>query len=96
MFAGFRFWSLCDTFTSTPAPIQLSVQCTGKRPIAMLNRSRQADGIPHIVTCRSLLYEWSQKWQMEFNVEKCHVMKFGKSGMRPDWKYKLGNDSLQV
>ncbi len=22
-------------------------------------------------------------------------MKFGKSGMRPDWEYKLGNDSLQ-
>ncbi len=25
------------------------------------------------------LYEWSQKWQMEFNAEKCHVIKFGKS-----------------
>ncbi len=35
------------------------------------------------------LHEWSQKWQMEFNAEKCHVMKFGKSAMRPDWEYKL-------
>ncbi len=35
------------------------------------------------------LYEWSQKWQMEFNAEKCHVMKFGKSGMRSDWEYEL-------
>ncbi len=42
------------------------------------------------------LYEWSQKWQMEFNAEKCHVIKFGKSGMRPDWEYKLENDRLQV
>ncbi len=41
------------------------------------------------------LHEWSQKWQMEFNAEKCHVMKFGKSVMRPDWEYKLGNDSLK-
>ncbi len=28
-------------------------------------------------------------------MQKCHVMKFGKSGMRPDWEYKLGNDRLQ-
>ncbi len=41
------------------------------------------------------LCEWSQKWQMEFNAEKCHVMKFGKSEMRPDWEYKLRNDSIQ-
>ncbi len=40
------------------------------------------------------LYEWSQKWQMEFNADKCHVMKFGKSEIGPDWEYKLGNDRL--
>ncbi len=27
--------------------------------------------------------------------KKCHVIKFGKSGMRPDWENKLGNDRLQ-
>ncbi len=27
--------------------------------------------------------------------KKCHVMKFGKSGMRPDWEYKSGNDRSQ-
>ncbi len=32
---------------------------------------------------------------MEFNVDKCHVVKFGKIGMRQDWKYKLGNDRSQ-
>ncbi len=32
---------------------------------------------------------------MEFNAEKCHAIKFGKSAMRPDWEYKLGNYSLQ-
>ena len=24
------------------------------------------------------IYEWSVKWQMEFNISKCHVMKMGK------------------
>ncbi len=32
---------------------------------------------------------------MEFNIEKCHVMKFGKSGTRPYREYKLGNYRLQ-
>ncbi len=41
------------------------------------------------------LYEWNQKWQMEFNAEKCHVIQSGKSGMRPYWEYKLGNERLQ-
>ncbi len=41
------------------------------------------------------LPEWIQKWHMEFNAEKCHVIKFGKIGMKPDWEYKLGNDKIQ-
>ncbi len=41
------------------------------------------------------LYEWSKKWQMEFKAENFHVKKFGKKGMRPDWEYKLGKDSIQ-
>ena len=57
--------------------------------------------IKNEASCRELqndltkLYDWSQKWQMEFNAEKCHVMKFGKSAMRPDYDYHLGNNSLQ-
>ena len=47
--------------------------------------------------CRKLqddmnkLHEWSKTWQMEFNVNKCHVIKFGKSEKRPQWNYTLGN-----
>ncbi len=34
----------------------------------------------------------SGRWSlMQINV----VIKFRKSGMRPDWEYKLGNDRLQ-
>ncbi len=32
---------------------------------------------------------------MEFNAEKCHVVKFGKSVKRPDWDDQLGNNSLE-
>ncbi len=52
-------------------------------------------------SCRELqkdltkLYDWSLKWQMEFTAEKCHVIKFGKSAMRPDWDYQLGSNTLQ-
>ena len=52
-------------------------------------------------SCRELqkdlrkLYDWSHKWQMEFNAEKCHVMKFGKSAKMPDWDYLLGSNTLQ-
>ena len=52
-------------------------------------------------SCRELqkdlrkLYDWSHKWQMEFNAEKCHVMKFGKSAKRPHWDYLLGSNTLQ-
>ncbi len=41
------------------------------------------------------LHELSQKWRMEINAEKCHAIKFGKSGMRPHREYKFGNDRLQ-
>ena len=32
---------------------------------------------------------------MDFNAEKCHVMKFRKSAKRPDWDYLLGSNTLQ-
>ncbi len=38
------------------------------------------------------IYEWSKRWEMQFNVRKCHVMETGKSAMRPTWIYKMGND----
>ena len=42
------------------------------------------------------LHEWSNMWKMEFNADKCHVMKFGESAKRPEWNYTLGNTILQV
>lgn len=38
--------------------------------------------------------EWSSKWNMEFNIKKCSVMEFGKSGRRVRGSYSLGNDII--
>ena len=40
------------------------------------------------------LYDWSQKWKMEFNAKKCHVLEIGKSDRRPNWQYKMGNGNI--
>ncbi len=38
--------------------------------------------------------EWSKKWEMEFNVNKCKVMEFGKGKNRTTGNYCLGNTQL--
>ncbi len=40
------------------------------------------------------IYEWSKRWEIQFNVHKCHVMEVGKSAMRPKWTYRLGNNII--
>ena len=37
---------------------------------------------------------WSIEWKMDFNVEKCHVVRFGESKKRPIWQYKLGDEEI--
>ena len=39
------------------------------------------------------LYEWSLKWQMQFNVDKCSVVHFGHKNAHNT--YKLGNQQLK-
>ena len=38
------------------------------------------------------LHEWSLKWQMSFNAEKCKVLRLGRPNL--DEKYKLDNTDL--
>ncbi len=40
------------------------------------------------------IWDWSKKWEMEYNVEKCHVMEMGTSEKRPSWKYKMGGEEI--
>ncbi len=39
--------------------------------------------------------EWSRTWKMEFNVNKCKVMEFGRSKRRVHCDYKMNNVSLK-
>ena len=40
------------------------------------------------------LWEWSRKWEMDFNINKCSVMEFGKSKHRISGQYKLGDGEV--
>ena len=42
------------------------------------------------------IWEWSREWQMEFNIKKCGVMNFGKSSMRPVYKYRMGDEKVET
>ena len=41
------------------------------------------------------IYEWKKTWEMEFNARKCHVLKMGRSAMRPSRMYKLWENIYQ-
>ena len=40
------------------------------------------------------LVEWTERWQMKFNVSKCKVMHFGSSNM--EWNYVMNGQMLKV
>lgn len=40
------------------------------------------------------LVDWSDKWQMKFNVGKCKVMHFGKGNL--EWNYVMNKQRLKV
>ena len=42
----------------------------------------------------SKLVEWSNKWQMSFNVDKCHVMYIGQNNMQRN--YTMSNQQLST
>lgn len=51
--------------------------------------------------CRELqrdldkIKQWSEKWKLDFNTKKCHVIEMGTSKNRPHWQYKLGDDIIE-
>ena len=55
-------------------------------------------GISNVQDCDILqkdlvsLQKWSEDWQMQFNVDKCKVMHFGKHN--PEFKYIMANTQL--
>ena len=41
-----------------------------------------------------IIHDWSSKWLMEFNADKCHVLEMGRSIHRPHAIYNLGGTNL--
>ena len=41
-----------------------------------------------------ILRDWSNKWQMQFNIEKCKMMHFGYNN--PCLEYKMGRSKLTM
>merc|ERR1712035_47130 len=41
------------------------------------------------------IWDWSRKWEMEFNTKKCCVVEFGRSKRRPRGVYSMGNESIK-
>ena len=41
------------------------------------------------------IHSWGQKWQMEFNTNKCSVLHMGESNKRTSASYKLGEKDLR-
>ena len=42
------------------------------------------------------LVDWSNTWQMKFNVDKCVVMNFGTLKNKSKYEYKMNNQTLEV
>lgn len=40
--------------------------------------------------------EWSNKWEMEFNANKCHILRMGKGKNRPLKQYKMVERDISV
>ena len=40
------------------------------------------------------IYDWSTKWKMEFNFNKCCVLEMGKSKNRPVGEYRMGDNII--
>ena len=41
------------------------------------------------------IWDWSRKWEMEFNTKKCSVVEFGRSTRRPRGIYSMGNECIK-
>ena len=42
------------------------------------------------------LYDWSINWGMEFNVEKCKILRIVRTRTTYDWQYHLGSSQLSL
>ena len=55
----------------------------------LCHRSRNPDDIMELQEDINKLVEWANKWQMNFNVDKCSVMHIGHNNMKSN--YNISN-----
>ena len=55
-------------------------------------RARNPDDIMELQEDINKLFEWANKWQMNFNVDKCSVMHIGHNNMQGN--YNMSNQQL--
>ena len=60
----------------------------------IMRRIRNVEDCNELQEDLNQIYNWSTKWQMEFNINKSHVMRMGKSKYRPYKEYKLGRETI--
>ena len=62
----------------------------------LLKRVRGKEDCDSIQVDLDRIYNWSVKWEVEFNTKKCHLMRMGRSKNRPIEEYKLGNEQISA
>ena len=65
------------------------IERTGREWIVLV---KNIDDIRMLQDDLDRLYEWSEKWQMQFNVNKCSIMSIGKGNRPVD--YTLNDTTL--
>ena len=60
----------------------------------VMRRIRNEEDCNRLQEDLNKIYDWSIKWQMEFNLNKSHVMRMGKSKYRPYKEYQLGRETI--
>ena len=58
----------------------------------LCHRARNPDDITEVLTYINKLVEWANKWQINFNVDKCSVMHIRDNNMQGN--YNLSNQQL--
>lgn len=61
----------------------------------LLRRVRNVGDCQALQSDLDKLWEWSKRWEMDFNINKCSIMEFGKSKNRTIGHYKLGEEELK-
>ena len=60
----------------------------------IMRRIRNVEDCNMLQEDLSRIYNWSIKGQMEFNINKSHIMRMGKSKYRPYKEYQLGRETI--